>query len=75
MIKLKIENPSIRIRSAEQLGPNIVVAMQQMVASTVKGPAVYCVEPEVFREVTGNPAPSEKIVSENIEGTMKQVVS
>lgn len=74
LIKLKQENPSLRIRSAEQLGPSISISLQQTMMSTVKGPAVYCVEPEVFAKLTGKPAP-EQLVSENIDGAMMQVVS
>ena len=75
LIKLKKENPNIRIRSAEQLGPSITVSLQQMMTSTVKGPAIYCVEPEVFARLTQKQAPAEQLVSENIDGAMMQVVS
>ena len=74
LIKLKQENPYLRIRSAEQLGPSITVSLQQMMTSTVKGPAIYCVEPEVYAKLTQQQVP-EQLVSENIDGAMMQVVS
>ena len=74
LILLKQENPNLRIRNAEQLGPAIKVAMQQKVESTVKGPAVYCVDPDAYERLCSTPASTDNIALENIDGVMKSMV-
>lgn len=75
LINLKIDNPNIRIRSADQLGPNVLVTVEQKTESSVKGPAMFCVLPTVFQELARCAVPEDKLSSEMIDGAAVTVVS
>lgn len=71
---MKNENPSVRIRSSEQLGPTTVVQVEQRTENTVKGPASFVVLPEVFADRLKRTPTPEMMVSEVIDGVTKLVV-
>ena len=73
LIVLKNENPSVRIRSSDQLGPTTVVQVEQRTENTLKGPASYVVLPEIFAEHLKRTPTPEMMVSEVIDGAPKMV--